>query len=70
VTFRSQKIDDDVANKKQELDRELLGFIREELLASNNQEVQNLAKEIFDTEEGKQIMEEYLNRKIKQVKLI
>jgi hypothetical protein len=70
VTFRSQKIDDDVANKKQELDRELLSFIREELLASNNQEVQNLAKEIFDTEEGKQIMEEYLNRKTKQIKLI
>jgi hypothetical protein len=30
------------------------------MLASNNQEVQNLAREIFDTDEGKKIMEEFL----------
>jgi hypothetical protein len=50
-------------NHRQVLNRELLLFIREEMLASSNQEVQNLAKEIFDTEEGKQIMEEYLAQK-------
>jgi hypothetical protein len=30
------------------------------MLASNNEEVQNLAREIFDTEEGKKITEEFL----------
>jgi hypothetical protein len=50
---------------KQTFDRELLGHIRDDMLASNNHEVQNLAREIFDTENGKQIIEEYLAMKKK-----
>ena len=34
-------------------------------MASNNQEVQNLAKEIFETEEGIKIVEEFLAMKKK-----
>jgi hypothetical protein len=36
-------------------------------MSSNNQEIQNLAKEIFDTEEGKEIMKEFLKQKIKLI---
>lgn len=47
------------------LDRDLLTHIRDDMLASNNQEVQNLAREIFDTDEGKKIIEEFLAMKKK-----
>jgi hypothetical protein len=47
------------------MDRDLLSHIRDDMLASNNQEVQNLAREIFDTDEGKKIIEEYLAMKKK-----
>jgi hypothetical protein len=42
-----------------------LTHIRDDMLASNNQEVQNLARDIFDTEEGKKIVEEFLAMKKK-----
>jgi hypothetical protein len=66
VSYKSAKVPEDLEVNRQELNRELLLFIREEMLASNNQEVQNLAKEIFDTDDGKAIMEDYLRQKYKK----
>jgi hypothetical protein len=62
-------VPEELAVKRQELSRETLLFIRDEMVSSTNQEVQNLAKEIFDTDEGKAIMEEYFEQKNRQFKL-
>jgi large subunit ribosomal protein L41 len=47
----------------------MINIIKPQLYSSNSEDIRNMAKEIFETEEGKKIMEEYFAKQNKKSKL-
>jgi large subunit ribosomal protein L41 len=70
VSWGTEKLEDDAYIKYQGMNRELLmNTIKEQLKTSNDPQIQKLYNEIFETDVGKQIVEEYLEKLNKKTKL-
>lgn len=69
VTFRTEKVTDDEIVKLEKVDQELLMQFKEELSKSEDEELVNLGKEIFESEFGQKVVEEYLESLNKKSKL-
>ncbi len=69
VSYHTEKIPEE-ESRKYDLDREyLMGYVKDQLILSRDPNVRGLSQEIFETEEGKMIVEEFLERNKKMRKL-
>jgi large subunit ribosomal protein L41 len=70
VSWGTEKLEADAYVMYEGMNRELLmSTIKDQLKASNDSEIQKLYNEIFETEEGQKIVEEYLEKLNKKTKL-
>jgi large subunit ribosomal protein L41 len=70
VTYKTDKIpEDDLIQKHEKVTETLLHDFKETLKNSNDEELRKLAKEIFETDYGKEIVKEYLVSMEKKSKL-
>jgi large subunit ribosomal protein L41 len=70
VSYGTEKLEDDAYTTYAGMNRDLLvSTIKDQLKASSDPEVQKLYAEIFETEEGQKIVEEYLDKLNKKHRL-
>jgi large subunit ribosomal protein L41 len=69
ATKSSQKVDPEKVFAYSIMTRDLMDKIKLQMKNSEDENVQKLANEIFETEEGKKIVEEYFSRNNKRSKL-
>ena len=70
VSFKNELIPEEFSNKLESFNRDyLMKTVKTQLMQSNDEKVRELAKEIFDTEEGKEIIEEYFKKKERKTSL-
>jgi large subunit ribosomal protein L41 len=70
VSFKNELMPDEFANKLELFNRDyLMNTVKSQLMQSGDEKVRELGKEIFETEEGKEIIDEYFKKKERKTKL-
>jgi len=70
VSYKNELMPEEFSNKLEMFNRDyLMKNVKSQLMQSGDEKVRELAKEIFETEEGKEIIDEYFKKKERKTKL-